>query len=67
MLLRVLFDVHCAQTVQEHPSCRRNHHPAIGKELGLLALATTLAVVSHRAGLHDLLTHFHLPQNTLCY
>ncbi len=33
--------------------------------LGLLALVATLAVISHRVGLHDLLTHLHLLQDTL--
>lgn len=27
----------------------------------------TLAVISHRVGLHDLLTHLHLLQDTLCH
>ena len=65
ILSRALFDVHCVQTVQEHPSCKRSRHPAIGKGLGLLALVATLAVISHRVGLHDLLTHLHLLQDTL--
>ncbi len=29
------------------------------------ALVATLAVISHRVGLHDLLTHLHLLQDTL--
>ena len=65
ILSRALFDVHCVQTVQEHLSCKRSRHPAIGKGLGLLALVATLAVISHRVGLHDLLTHLHLLQDTL--
>nr|VXZ85821.1 Uncharacterised protein [Klebsiella pneumoniae] len=44
---------------------QRSRHPAIGKGLGLLALVATLAVISHRVGLHDLLTHLHLLQDTL--
>ncbi len=62
---RAHFDVHRVQTVQEHLSCKRSRHPAIGKGLGLLALVATLAVISHRVGLHDLLTHLHLLQDTL--
>ncbi|CCI76494.1 unnamed protein product [Klebsiella pneumoniae subsp. rhinoscleromatis SB3432] len=65
ILSRALFDVHRIQTVQEHLSCKRSRHPAIGKGLGLLALVATLAVISHRVGLHDLLTHLHLLQDTL--